>query len=552
MTNEMTAGVEAMAQPWTALYPEGMSIGGGAAEDMLTLFRTAVALNPQGEALIYFDQASDYAELDRQSEAFGAWLNARGVGKGDRVIVLAQNIPSFSAAVVAAWKLGAVPIPLNPMYRASELAKIFADAAPSAVLCQPGDQDEVAEGLVRGGLKQVAIAVVSPHLGQSLNDTRVLPEAVPALRGDDFEAILRDYAGASLPHLDVGPDELGLILYTSGTTGVPKGVMLSHRSLAFNARFLESWCHIDQSSRILAIAPFFHITGLVCHLCVAISARCSMIMNYRFDTHVVADMIRRWQPSFTIGAITAFNALNQNKDLSAADLACLKSVFSGGAPIPPALKQEIQDRLGIVIHPSYGMTETAAPAIFAPFGLDVPVLDGALSIGIPIPGTHVRIMADDGSEAPFGVAGEICMRGPQVMEGYWNKAEETAEVLRDGWMHSGDVGMMDEKGWVYIVDRKKDVIIASGFKVWPREVEDVLYAHPAVREAAVIGVADTYRGETVKAVVSLKAGASATHEDLVAHCRENLAAYKTPRLIEFLDDLPKTVSGKIQRAALRV
>jgi len=170
---------------------------------------------------------------------------------------------------------------------------------------------------------------------------------------------------------------------------------------------------------------------------------------------------------------------------------------------------------------------------------------------VPTPGTLVRVLADDGTIAPPGVAGEICMRGPNVMQGYWNKPEETAEALRDGWMHSGDVGIMDEQGWVYLVDRKKDVIIASGFKVWPREVEDVLYAHPAVREAAVIGVPDAYRGETVKAVVSLKAGASATHEDLVAHCRENLAAYKTPRLIEFLDDLPKTVSGKIQRAALR-
>jgi len=263
-------------------------------------------------------------------------------------------------------------------------------------------------------------------------------------------------------------------------------------------------------------------------------------------------MIRRWHPTFTIGAITAFNALSQHKNLTSADMACLKSVFSGGAPIPPALKQEIEARLGIVIHPSYGMTETAAPAIFTPFGADVPVLDGALSIGVPIPGTLVRVVADDGTIAPPGVPGEICMHGPQVMEGYWNKPEESVEALRDGWMHSGDVGTMDEKGWVYLVDRKKDVIIASGFKVWPREVEDVLYAHPSVREAAVIGVPDAYRGETVKAVVSLKAGATATNEDLTAHCRERLAAYKTPRLIEFMEDLPKTVSGKIQRAALRV
>jgi len=539
-----------MARPWLGLYQQGIGSEASEGEDMLSLFRQTVASDGRMNALLYFDKATDYCTLDRQSEAFGAWLAGRGVGRGNRVIVIAQNIPAFSVGVVAAWKLGAVPIPLNPMYRAAELARIFADAAPSAVLCQASDQDEVARGLERGGLSHVAIAVASPHIGQTLDDP-VLPAREPARRGDDLEAIYAAHAGASLPDPGVTPDILGLILYTSGTTGVPKGAMLSHRALASNARFLERWCHIDHTSRILAIAPFFHITGLVCHLCAAISARCPMILNYRFDPRVVADMIRRWQPSFTIGAITAFNALSQHKDLTAADMACLKSVYSGGAPIPPALKQEIEQLLGIVVHPSYGMTETAAPAIFSPFGADVPVLDGALSIGVPTPGTLVRVLADDGTIAPPGVAGEICMRGPNVMQGYWNKPEETAEALRDGWMHSGDVGIMDEQGWVYLVDRKKDVIIASGFKVWPREVEDVLYAHPAVREAAVIGVPDAYRGETVKAVVSLKAGASATHEDLVAHCRENLAAYKTPRLIEFLDDLPKTVSGKIQRAALR-
>lgn len=536
---------------WAGLYPAGTEGDATSDEDMLSLFRASVAAGAASDALIYFDAKSDFAALDRDSDAFAAWLHARGVGEGDRVMIVAQNVPGFVIGLVAAWKLGAVPVPANPMYRAVELARIFADAAPGAVLCQTSEQDESAAALELAGLS-AALAVLSPHAGQSLSDPRALPPEEPVRHGESFEDILVAHRGAAVPERTVSPDTMGLILYTSGTTGVPKGAMLSHRSLAFNARFVQSWCNLDESARMLAIAPFFHITGLVCHVCAAIVTRCGMILNYRFEPGVVADMIRRWQPTFTIGAITAFNALCQNPNLEREDMASLRMVFSGGAPIPPALKSAVEERLGIEINPAYGMTETAAPAVFAPPGTAAPVRDDVLAVGIPIPGTMVRIVGDDGEDMPPGEPGEVWMRGPHIMLGYWNKPAETAEALRDGWMLSGDIGVMDEQGWVYLVDRKKDCIIASGFKVWPREVEDVLYAHPAVREAAVIGVADAYRGETVKEVVSLRPGATATSDELGEWCKERLAAYKIPRQIEFLDELPKTVSGKIQRQALRV
>jgi len=302
---------------------------------------------------------------------------------------------------------------------------------------------------------------------------------------------------------------------------------------------------------MFAIAPFFHITGFVSHLCAAIVAGCSNIINYRFAPQLAVDMIKKWQATHTVGAITVFNAIMSLPDVKASDLESLEEVYSGGAPVPPALRAELKANLGLDILPVYGMTETSGPAIFSPFGQPVPEIDGQLAIGIPIPSTDISIADNDGKPLARGEVGEIYIKGPQVMQAYWRNPDETANTLVEGWLHSGDVGFMDEQGWVYLVDRKKDVIIASGFKVWPREVEDVLYEHSCIREAAVVGIADDYRGENVKACVSFKEGSSATSEDIIQHCRTNLTGYKVPRVVEILDELPKTITGKIQRAALK-
>jgi long-chain acyl-CoA synthetase len=536
-------------QPWHALYPPGC---GPRLErrpaSLLSAFREAVRQVGDATFSHYFETTQSFRQLDADSDALAAWLEENGAADGARVAIIAQNIPSFCTAALAAWKTGAIPVPQNPMYRAAELGRILADAAPAVVLCQDSEYDEVAAALA-GVMLAVPILVLAP--GEGTGGASLVPPARATPGASLLSDVLATHRGRQPLPRDPDPDATALILYTSGTTGHPKGAMLSHRALAHNACFTWQWCGLEEGERVLAIAPLFHITGFVCHFGVAIVARASMVMHYRFEPGLVLEMIRRWRPSFTIGAITAFNALMRQPSIEPADMACFRAIFSGGAPIPPALKQEIEGALGIRLHPCYGMTETAAPAVFTPPGIDAPVLDGNLAIGVPIPDTDIRIVDEQGMPVPPGMPGELLMRGPQVMQGYWRKPQESADALDDGWMHSGDVGIMDAQGWLYLVDRKKDVIIASGFKVWPREVEDVLYAFPGVREAAVVGVQDSYRGETVKAFVAAAAGETIDPAALAAHCRARLAAYKVPRIIEVMPDLPKTVSGKIQRAALR-
>ena len=276
-------------------------------------------------------------------------------------------------------------------------------------------------------------------------------------------------------------------------------------------------------------------------------------MTYRFHPRVMLDAMVEHQPTFSIGAITAYIALMHTPEANAAMFGSIEKLYSGGAPISPSVVAEFREKFGRYIHSSFGMTELSAHSHLAPFGRDVPVdrVSGALSIGIPTFNTQVRIVDEEGGSVPVGQPGELLVRGPQLMAGYWNKPEDTAEALAGGWMRTGDVCFMDAEGWFYLIDRKKDMISASGFKVWPREIEDVLYSHPAVREAAVVGVPDAYRGETVKACLALKSDKRTTPDELMAYCRERLAPYKVPRIYEIVADLPKTATGKIMRSAVR-
>ena len=539
--------------PWRTLYAPGVAaLQTREFRDMLSFYRAAAA-DRGAPALVYFDGELNHGAVEDLSDALAAWLAAREVEPGDRVSIILQNTPHFVIAMVAAWKLGAIPVPANPMYRQGELAKLFADCAPAAIIAHDDHAPIVLEALGQIG-QSAAVLSVSAHDFQSRDDARVLPgrRAAPE-SATDFLAATAAHAGERPPTVEVRSEDLGLLLYTSGTTGQPKGAMIRHDSLAFNAQIYREWCPIPPGSRILGIAPLFHITGIVGHVGAALSAKAPLILHYRFEPSLVLDVIRERRPTFTVGAITAFNALMNAPGVSAEDFASFDGLYSGGAPIAPALADAIQERLGQPVYPAYGMTETTSPTHIAPRGRRPPVdpVSGALSIGVPISDTESRIAGDDGRPLPAGEVGEVWMRGPQIMTGYWNKPEQTAEALHEGWMRSGDVGFMDEAGWFYLVDRKKDMISASGFKVWPREVEDVLIAHPAVREAAVVGEPDAYRGETVKAFVSLNPGAQASAEDIVAHCRERLAAYKVPRRVEIIDELPKTLTGKIQRVLLR-
>jgi long-chain acyl-CoA synthetase len=539
-------------KPWTCLYGAHVPHRVTAKfATMVDLFRDAVARNPDAPALVYFDSTTDYADLNEQSDAFAVWLQARGVGRGDRVQVIAQNIPAFPVACLAAWKLGAVIVPGNPMYRAAELGQILADSEPSAILCQDLEIDAVREGMAIAGLSEIPLVIASPVEGVAEGYRYCVPTSRTSCSGVTLPDIVEQHRGEVPAPIKLSSGDLGLILYTSGTTGKPKGAMITHGNMTFNAETTQLWFALGEKDRILALAPFFHITGFICHIAAAFRAGCAMIMNYRFEPSLALRMIREQRPTCTVAAITAFNALMNATGASAKDFRSLEKVWSGGAPIAPALLEEIRQKTGIAIHNAYGMTEVTSPVILAPHGVPMPVHDGVLPLGIPIPSTDIMIVDDDGRELGFGESGEIVARGPQVMAGYWRNPTESAASLNDGWMHTGDVGFRNAAGWIYLIDRKKDMIIASGFKVWPREVEDVLHEHPAVHEAAVVGVPDSYRGETVKAYVSLKSGHLASSDLLTDHCRQRLAAYKVPRIIEIMDELPKTVTGKIQRAALR-
>lgn len=542
------------ARPWLDLRPHGVpAVLHQRYDDILAAHRETLRRTPGAPAIHYFDGVITHAELDALSDAFALWLQAQDVGLGDRVMVILQNVPQFTIAMLGAWKAGAVPTPSNPMYREGELRKLFADCTPRVVICQRDHHQTVIAGLAAAGIEPRVLTTSAGDF-RSREDERVLPiDAANVPGASDFGAALEPHHGKAPAQLSVAPGDLALLLYTSGTTGAPKGAMISHGALAFNTEVCARWFQVRDGAKILAVAPLFHITGVVAHLALGLMAGGSTVMTYRFEPSVVLDAIREHRPQLMVAAITAFIALMNQPGATSDDFCSFEALFSGGAPVPPAVVEGFAERFGKTILTSYGMTETCAPTHISPIGgaSAIDVASGVLTIGIPASNVDAKIIDEAGLCVPPGEAGELLIRGPQLMAGYWNKPEETAVTLAGGWMHTGDVGFMDKAGWFYLVDRKKDMISASGFKVWPREIEDVLYSHPAIREAAVVGAPDAYRGETVKAFVSLKAGEITNADDLIAYCRTRLATYKSPRVVEILDELPKTVTGKIMRSALR-
>jgi long-chain acyl-CoA synthetase len=351
----------------------------------------------------------------------------------------------------------------------------------------------------------------------------------------------------------LSPDQAALLTYTSGTTGAPKGAVNTHRHVAFNAQAYRSWIGLTAADVCLAGAPLFHITGLIGYIAVAMLVPMPLVLGYRFDPATMNQLAARHRATYTVMAITAYTAMMNDPSVRQWDLSTLSKAYSCGAPVAPSLVERFEREVGPYIHNTYGLTETTAPSHAVPHGRRAPVdpSSGALSIGVPLFNNLVRIVDENGDEVPVGELGEIAISGPEVVPGYWRRPEATASSLPDGEMRTGDIGFMDEQGWFYLVDRKKDLIIAAGYKVWPREVEDVLLEHPAVREAAVIGVPDEYRGESVKAFVSVRPHATATPDELISFCKLRMAAYKYPRQIEIVDELPKTLTGKLLRRELR-
>ncbi|MGC4934984.1 class I adenylate-forming enzyme family protein [Gordonia sp. DT30] len=544
-------------RPWLSLYPPGTS-GDIAVEyaSGLAVFDAAVAENPDDEFLVYFDRSMSFAEVDRASRAVAVTLLEHGFHTGDRLGLYVQNNPGFVIGLIAAWRAGGAAVAINPMNKARELTYLLTDSGAVALLTLEDLYTDVAKGVIDSGSTAVhTVITCSPLDFQTRDDPRLFAE-VERHRPEgtlDLVTIIDDFAGGDLPEVSPGPDDLAILAYTSGTTGNPKGAMNTHGNLAFNAQTYREWTGLKPGEGVLGIAPLFHITGLVGHVMFAMLARSPLVLAHRFDPAVMLDAIREHRPVFAIAAITAFNALASAPGATRDDFESLRILFSGGAPIAPAVGDRLEKVFGAYIHNFYGLTETNSPSHGVPHGVRAPVdaASGALSVGVPVFNTVVRVVGEDGNDVAVGEIGEFVTSGPQVVPGYWNKPEATAKSIPGGALHTGDVGFMDADGWFYLVDRKKDMINASGYKVWPREVEDVLYTHPAVREAAVVGVPDEYRGETVKAYVSLRDGQQVEPDELIAFCKEQMAAYKYPRSVEVVGDLPKTVTGKILRRELR-
>lgn len=523
--------------------------------DGLALFRAALAANPDRAFLYYFDATLTYAEIDEASNALAAGLLDRGFGSGDRLAVYMQNIPQFFIAMLATWKCGGTLVTINPMNRSRELGLILNDSEPFALIAESEligiAYDKLEDGSHRPGL----IFTTHGWTYQQTPDPRLFPGSAPATpQGTiDLLTFVQQNAGRipASPALD--SDDVAMLVYTSGTSGTPKGAINLHRGVAWGSQLSRGSQDLPDGVVTLAIAPLFHIAGLIMCAGSTIHAHGTLLLTYRFDAAVVIEAIARRRPQTTSGSVTVYIALMNAPGATPEILSSIVKPFSGGAPVSTAVVEQYLAYTGAMIRTGYGLTETTGGAFMEPVdgSRKVDAATGTLSVGRPVATFAVSIIGDDGQPLPAGEAGEVVLTGPAVSPGYWRNPEATAEAMRADGFHTGDVGFLDEDGWLFLIDRKKDMIIAAGYKVWPREVEDVLYGHPAVREAAVIGVHDTYRGETVKAIVSLKPGMSALPDALIQFCKERMAAYKYPRIVEIVDELPKSPAGKILKRDLR-
>ncbi|WP_151952298.1 class I adenylate-forming enzyme family protein [Brevibacterium sp. Marseille-P9724] len=539
---------------WTHLYPEHIPKSVEVEHANLPEgWKARVARDPDNTALVYFDRVFSAAEVDRKSDALAAALAQRGIGKGDCVGLKLQNIPQFPLALLALWKLGASALLINPMYRQREFRRLVDDSGAKGVIVEDTLFEET-RSFCEGSDVEWLLTTSSLDY-QTRNDPRVFAstERLDAASDGDVCALIEQFDGSAPPPVQLNHNDVAVMVYTSGTTGPAKGAPNTHGNLLHIAATNSAWLSMTPEDVTFAAAPLFHITGVGAVNTTALLHGGALVFANRPKPDVLADAFREHGAHYMLSSITVYNALLQADEVKREHFASAKALLSGGAPTPPATVEAFADKFGIIIGGAYGMTEITSAIIASPPGHRAPVhsASGTLSVGVPLPNVDAAVIGLDGSELPPGEEGELAVAGPQVISGYWNNPEATEKTIVDGMLRTGDSAIMDEYGWIYLVDRLKDQINASGFKVWPREVEDVLYEHPAVYEAAVIGKPDEYRGETVVAFVSLHPNTPAEPSELRDFCSERLAAFKRPTEITIVDELPKTETGKIQRRALR-
>jgi len=531
-------------KPWVRVYeghasPE-IEVHEGS---LMDLFRAAVQEHRDEMALTFYGATLDFVRLEALSERMAASLTASGVKKGDRVALMLPNCPHYVISFFAVVRLGAIVTQVNPTYVEREILHILDDSGAETIIAYSDGYTRIKNLTGKTALKNIVVVDLTGE-----------PEDLEDGHAGFDEFVSRDVPRVPLAEIDPAED-VAVLQYTGGTTGVSKGAMLTHRNLVANVQqaldlFVSDPADFSDNQAIMGILPMFHIFGLTCVMLFGLRQGLNQILVPRFDPAEVTDLVREHRPVMFSGVPTMYMALvASGVDLKGYGFDGVRVFNSGGAALPVNLKHAFEEKVGNSLYEGYGLSEASPVTHFNP-PFSGEAREG--SIGVPVPGTDARIVdVETGSEEmPVGESGELVIRGPQVMKGYWNMPEETAEALRDGWLRTGDVARMDEDGYFYIVDRKKDMILASGYNVYPREIEEILFEHEEVAEAVAIGIPDEYRGETVKAFVVRKKESGVTEKEVLAFCKARLAPYKTPKTVEFREDLPKSAVGKLLRRVL--
>jgi long-chain acyl-CoA synthetase len=502
--------------------------------NVAVMLREAARKFPAKPALLFDGGQLAYAELDAASDRFAAGLAAHGLRPGDAVALQLPNVPQFVVAYFGILKAGCVAVPMNVLFKSGEVSYILRDCGARMLVTWAGSADEAAKGAADAGLQDVVVL-----------NTAGLPTSQV---GRPFEQLLATAVLGRPPLHQTDPGDTAVIVYTAGTTGRPKGAELTHFQLLMNADTPGRLFGIRDDDVVLVVLPLFHVFGLcsILNLCVRFGATMSLVP--RFDATKALEVMQRDRVTVFEGVPTMYIALLNHAQRSSYDLSALRVCVSGGAPIPAEVIDEFERELGVVILEGYGLSETASTTTFNVSAEDRRVY----SVGRPIYGVDVEIWDTTGQLLPSGREhiGEIVVRGVNVMKGYHGQPEATALAMAGGFFHTGDLGYVDEDGFLFVVDRKKELIIRGGYNVYPREVEDVLYTHPAVAEAAVIGVPDERLGQEVTAFVALRPGKTATEAELIEHVRERIASYKYPRSVQFREHLPMNATGKILKREL--
>jgi len=550
-----------MERIWHKSYPYGVpaEIGTDSATTLVTIIQDSFRRFPDKTAYISMGKSISYAELDALTRRFAAWLHANGIGRGDRVALMMPNLLQYPVCLFGALRAGCIVVNCNPLYTAHELEHQLADAGARAIVVADNFAATLQKALPATRIERVLVTSIGEMLGPikgRLVDfaVRRVKRMVPAWSLPGSQKLgdaLRQARDLPFTDVPLTAADLAFLQYTGGTTGVAKAAMLSHGNLVANVSQAYAWVRPlvkDGEECIVTALPLYHIFALTanCLTFMKLGASNLLIINPRDIPGLIKEMGKVPFSAFT-GVNTLFNALLNHPEFAHLDFSRLRLTMGGGMAVQRSVADRWRAATGVSIAQAYGLTETSPAVTINP--LDTKIFNG--SIGLPVPSTDLSIRDDAGRELGVGENGEICVRGPQVTQGYWNRPDETALVMYpDGFLRTGDIGYVDETGYVYLVDRKKDMILVSGFNVYPNEVEDVAALHPGVREVAAVGVPDERSGEAVKLYV-IRKDPTLDADTLIAHCRTQLTGYKVPRYIEFRDDLPRTTVGKILRRELR-